>query len=368
MTSKGATALVAVAAAVSLQACGDRPDPPRGPTAGFAKPPAPEPIFGIAEPNAWRREPPPASPEQIAALAARTGASSQRFVVDWNLVEPTPPAAGHTYDFRPFDAMYEAATERGLRPLLVALNAPAWAADAGTRPGSLPNNPPSESHLEDWAAFLQAMVRRYPQAIGIEVWNEPNLATFWGAGSIGVRPDPRRYTELLQVSYEAIKTENPRFLVIGGALAPNLVGSDAGNVGAPEFTRTAFEEGAAAYADAWSLHSYPGSLGALPTVTLIGEIRSVRDDAGAATPFWLTEFGISTTGPRAVAETEQARRLADICRMIRSVADIDAMYIHNLIEQAPDTGIEAGFGLVQPLPDGELRLKPAFHAARRACP
>lgn len=71
-----------------------------------------------------------------------------------------------------------------------------------------------EGYYADYAEFVGALAAR--GANGIEVWNEINLDREWPVGRI----DPRMYTELLKVSYEAIKAANPNTMVISAGLAP----------------------------------------------------------------------------------------------------------------------------------------------------
>ena len=332
----------------------------------IAKPPGRKPVLGIAEPNSWRRVPPLASADQTAGLVAQLGADSQRFVVDWAVAEPRPPDGEHAYDFSAFDPMYRAALDRGIRPLLVALSAPAWAADPGTTPGSGSHNPPAEARLDDWASFLGAVARRYPEALGIEIWNEPNLDAFWGAGANAVRPDPARYARLLAAAHDAIKAVDPRLLVVGGALAPGA-GNPAGDLTAEDFASAVFAAGGAAQMDALSLHPYPGTGGVREALARIEAVRGARDEAGARTPLWLTEVGVTTTGPNAVGEDRQARELVAICRAVGRRPDIDALYVHTLVERpGPTTSPEPGFGLMRSVPGGELRPKPGYGAIREA--
>lgn len=324
-------------------------------------------MLGVSEPNAWRRVPPPATADAIAAQVAALGATSQRFVVDWSLVEPQPPNGGHRYQFDAFDAMYRADLRNGIRPLLVVLNAPRWAWDPGTTSGTFVNYPPSASRIEDWQAFLGAVARRYPRALGIEIWNEPNLATFWGGASDVVQPDPLRYTSLLSASYGAVKSANPRLLVIGGALAADQVEPAPGDLRPYDFAEAMFQAGAAAYMDAISLHPYPGSGGVAQTLALIEQLRQARDEVGARTPLWLTEIGVTTTGPAAVSEAQQAGELTAVCEAASREPGVEAVYVHNLIElERPHAGPDAGFGLIQPLGTGALRPKPALAALRQA--
>jgi hypothetical protein len=342
--------------------------PPRAPADGIEALDVPKPVMGIAEPNAWRRVPPPATVDEIAGQVAALGATSQRFVVDWGVIEPEPPDGRHHYQFALFDAMYAADLRHGIRPLLVALNAPAWASDPGTIAGSFANNPPATSRLADWQDFLRAVAERYPRALGIEIWNEPNLATFWGAGREAIRPDPGRYTQLLSASYDAIKSVNPPLLVVGGALSGSVLPTPQGNIPARAFARAMFADGAAAYMDAISLHPYPSSGGIAQMRETIDGVRRARDEIGAPTPLWLTEMGVSTTGPYAVSEAEQANELVALCRAASREPGVEAVYIHNLIEQTERVAAseEHGFGLLRPLAGGGLVPKPAFAAMQRA--
>ncbi len=77
-------------------------------------------------------------------------------------------------------------------------------------PGEV-NNP---GYFEAYAGFVGAVAAQGADAI--EIWNEQNIDREWPTGSI----DPGRYTELLRLSYNAIKAANPNTLVISGAPAP----------------------------------------------------------------------------------------------------------------------------------------------------
>jgi polysaccharide biosynthesis protein PslG len=361
-------AALALAWATVYSGCGSEDTPSAGPEERPpVSTPGPRPVLGIAEPNAWRLTPPPADPERIAKTIASLGARSHRFVVDWNVVEPQPPNGGHAYDFSAFDEMYEADVRHGIRPLLVLLNAPVWAADPGSRPGSLPNNPPAEERLGDWAEFVRAVATRYPDAIGIEVWNEPDLAGFWGTGSAATRPDPARYARLLEATFQAVKSVDEDLAVVGGALSANQPPYAPGDVPPGAFAERMFAAGASESMDALSLHPYPGSGGIEQTLALMEDVRGARDAAGAELSLWLTEIGISTTGPGAVPESTQGEGLAELCRVVTDQPDVGAVYLHNLIE-APGsrTSFEPGFGLIAAGPGGELRAKPAFAQVRRA--
>jgi len=69
-------------------------------------------------------------------------------------------------------------------------------------------------YFEDYARFVGEVAALGPDAI--EVWNEQNIDREWPTGQI----DPASYTQLLALSYNAIKSANPSVAVISGALAP----------------------------------------------------------------------------------------------------------------------------------------------------
>lgn len=357
--------------AIVLAGCGGGSTAPTKPRGGIRIVAEPKPLLGVSEPNAWRRVPPPATPEAIAGLVASLGASSQRIVIDWRVAEPLPPRGVHRYQFESFDPMYRADVRHRIRPLLVMLNAPSWAADPGSSSAPFVNNPPATDHIADWQAFLRAVARRYPHAVGIEIWNEPNMAASWGGGAVS--PDPDRYTELLRAAYGAIKSVSKRLVVIGGALAANQSASPAGNIPGREFADSMFADGAAAYMDGISLHPYPGTGGVHQTLDELEQVKQARDKAGARTPLWISEVGVSTTGRKRVSQSEQAVELVEICQTLVRDPAVEAVYFHNLIAQAGSlVSPEPGFGLVKSLPGGVLRPTPGFDAlrvavARRRC-
>lgn len=72
----------------------------------------------------------------------------------------------------------------------------------------------SDNYNEEYAKFVGYVATFKPDAI--QVWNAQNLDVFWRMDKL----DPAAYIELLQVSYDAIKTVNPEVMVITGAPAP----------------------------------------------------------------------------------------------------------------------------------------------------
>ncbi len=88
-------------------------------------------------------------------------------------------------------------------------------------------------------------------ADAIEVGNEPNLISEWPPG-----PNPRQFTEMLGVAYQAIKTVAPHVVVVSGGLAPTLTTGDGGAMNDLSFASEMLAAGAGAYFDAFGYHPY----------------------------------------------------------------------------------------------------------------
>jgi len=117
-------------------------------------------------------------------------------------------------DWSGYDAMVDAASERGLKVMMSVVGAPNWSRtyfDANPQAA-----PPDDFSL--YARFLGEMVERYHGKIhAIEVWNEQNLDREWDTAE-GVKAD--RYVELLRLAYQTIKSRDSNIIVISGALSP----------------------------------------------------------------------------------------------------------------------------------------------------
>jgi len=112
-------------------------------------------------------------------------------------------------------------------------------------------------YFDQYAAFVGGVAALGADAI--EVWNEPNIDREWPAGSI----DPARFTQLLAVSYNAIKSANPNTLVISGAPAPTGFFGGCSGAGCDDnqFMAGMAAAGAARYMDCIGAHYNEGIVG-----------------------------------------------------------------------------------------------------------
>lgn len=166
-----------------------------------------------------------------------------KFQMAWKDFEPSP--GGYSWGF--WDEVIGAYAANGIQVMASIPKAPDWA-----RP---PDDDKSvEGPPADPAKYAEAVARvadRYRGKVqAIEVWNEQNL--WYEAGGKG-RINPAAYVQLLQLSYQAIKSVNKDMIVISGALTP------AGNVGDLamddfDYLRGMYANGARGYFDILGAH------------------------------------------------------------------------------------------------------------------
>jgi polysaccharide biosynthesis protein PslG len=299
----------------------------------------------------------PSSPETHADLGRGVAADSQRITLAWNWAEPYPDS----YALEGFDRTYRASLSRGIRPLITILFSPWWTWSPDVNCDQWHQQctyPPAPAFDGEWREFATIVARRYPEALGIEIWNEQNLKGFWKP-----LPDAARYADLLRQAYTAIKAVSPSMPVISGGLANNDPSAD-GNISYIDYLRGVYQNGGGRYMDGIGIHPYnPGLHSAFleGTLTNVRQVRDAYDDRSK--PLWVTEFGLTTTGspwPRAWTEQEQATGLLIQYRSMATMPDVEGIFLHTLVEPPGDrnTSQEPGFGVVR----GDFTPKPAYCA------
>jgi GH35 family endo-1,4-beta-xylanase len=233
--------------------------------------------------------------------AAKTNASWLRVLIDWHLVEPMPGAFNWGY----VDHWVNGARKRGLKVLGLIAYTPDWA----RAPGSYFSAPPLDPNT--FAAFAEKVVQRYRDRIADwEIWNEPNVPLFFGQ----VPDRAARYTELLKVTYPAIKASQPDSTVIAAGLSRAWAPDDP-----PAFVNSMYELGVKGSFDAMAMHPYvyPNGL-ATDDHNGWSDVEKVHrlmvDNGDGGKKIWMTELGAPTSAPSAagVSQAEQARQITDI--------------------------------------------------------
>lgn len=191
-----------------------------------------------------------------------------RFQMAWKFVEPTP--GGYTWGR--WDDLVGAYNANGLNILLSIPKAPDWARppDDDKSVEGMPQDPAK------YAEFVARVADRYRDRVQIiEIWNEPNL--WYEAGGMG-RIDGVAYTELLKLSYQAIKSANQDMIVISAGLAPAGTVGDA-VVDDTDYLEQMYANGARDYLDAVGAHPAGFNCPAL------ADWRTVTADEATATHF-----------------------------------------------------------------------------------
>ena len=287
---------------------------------------------------------------ELDAIAA-TGVKWVRKDFYWAFIQGNGP---DSYDWRDTDRYVEGVISRGMQVLGLAAYTPAWARPHGTGDHHPPLNP-------DWyAQFMFQAAKRYAP-LGVhawEIWNEPNVDSFWQP-----RPDVARYAAMLERAYLAIKAADPEATVIVGGLSPGGDRSDGTTLSPRTFLTRLYDAGAGHAFDAVALHPY--SFPALPLEAKdwnpfynAPTLYQVMVDHGdARKKIWGTEFGAATSGPGSVSQDFQRQVVVAGYRAWAAWPFTGPLFVYQFRDSADDPGDrEANFGLV----NFDGRPKPAL--------
>ena len=152
---------------------------------------------------------------ELRALGARVWSGS----LSWAEAAPTRPAnatspADPAYRWpASLDRVLSAARANGIEPVLNVSGFPAWS-NGGRSQEWAPTQP------QDFADFMAAAVRKYPQVRRWIIISEPgSFYNFLPQGGNG-RTAPHLYASLLDAAYGAMHAVRPDVIVIGGGVHP----------------------------------------------------------------------------------------------------------------------------------------------------
>ncbi|HEX3246168.1 MAG TPA: cellulase family glycosylhydrolase [Chloroflexota bacterium] len=167
----------------------------------------------------------------------------QRF--EWRFIEKSRK---NSFEWQEPDRIVNAVNQAGLGMVARIDNQPDWARRDRIFPAS---GPPDK--MEDWKDFVESLTERYKGKIqAYEVWNEPNISREWG----NVQPDAAAYTEMLRITYTAIKKADPQAIVISAGLSPTTEISERARADTL-FLNEMYQAGAKQYFDMLGVHA-PG--------------------------------------------------------------------------------------------------------------
>jgi hypothetical protein len=278
---------------------------------------------------------------QFAGAIQPDHLSTNRFKVEWKLVEPNPPINGaHDYKFERTDPIEAAMQAQNVTPILMLSNAPEWARPPGATQacGSFAV-PPDASHLDHWKDFVSAAVTEYPNVRAVEIWNEPNFRNHWCPTL-----SPEYYSTLLRKAHEAVRGAGSSVDVLVGGLsnAPNDA-PDGRYIGSANFLRRVYQspDGCKCYFEGVGTHPYPvagqvGTNGAAVAAMWheFGQLETVMANFEDEVPLWITEVGISTDPldllhEHSVTRMQQGPRLLNMYASLHGHPEIEGFLIHS---------------------------------------
>jgi hypothetical protein len=324
-----------------------------------------------------------ANPAATFPIYRELGVRTLLLSVGWDQVaalKPADPRDPNDPAYRwpaSIDAAIRAAPQFGMRTMVRVIFTPGWA--NGGKAGNVPPTRPS-----DYTDFLWAAARRWPQVHLWQIWGEPNLKRWWSiTPTTGARPPrtaaqleaPRRYAQLLDASYAALKADSVKNLVIGGNTFT------AGDI-RPLFWVRAMQlpSGRPPRMDLYGHNPFTGrkidmdagSVGPgyadfndLDTLETLIDRYQRRDRHKPGPKLFLSEF----TAPVNVndqftfhfSETGAARQITDALRVVRGSKRIDTLGYYTLYDAAPQPdGLEPRRGLI----DAAGRQRASFAAFR----
>jgi len=232
--------------------------------------------------------------EELTAAGVRT----ERHLLNWSSAQPSQGS----FDWDATDRFIGRLASHGIRPAPFVWGNPGWVAGS-------PATPPLDSTADRqaWRNFLKAAVARYGpggsywangylQQFGADatplpilswqIWNEPNLAKFFAPS-----PSPGKYAQLLRISHDAIKSQDPQAQIV----LAGMVGYTGRK--AWEFLDDLYRVGAVkGNFDAAALHPYGSDLDKVRNA--FQQFRRVMTDHDdEETPLWVTELGWGSNPP-----------------------------------------------------------------------
>jgi hypothetical protein len=287
----------------------------------------------------------------------------------WPQVAPAPPASpedpsdpAYRWPAQLGDAIAQA-KEHGIEVAVLVTHSPSWA-NGGRGPLWSPRP-------GDFAQFLTAASRRYPEVHRWMIWGEPNRVDRF----LPNRPDSpiaaRRYATLLDSAYGALKAVSPDNVVIGGMTFTG------GDVKPEQFIQwMRLPSGEPPRLDWYGHNPYPFRFPIIRKPPLPGGWRDLSDldtleadvnrayrSRGEKPRLWLSEFTVqsdhtSRVFKAFVSQPAQARWLTAGYAAAGQVDQVEGLGWFTLLDQEGGP-LAAHWGLLTS--DGRTE-KPAFHA------
>jgi hypothetical protein len=226
--------------------------------------------------------------------------------------------AGH-YAFGTFDELVAELARHHIRFLPVLLDPPRWRSTEPSTGPPLGMYPPA--HPAQFAAWAAVCVRRYGPhgafwranpalpyypARAWQVWNEPNIASFWAP-----RPSARRYVALLRATAGAIRRVDRRAKIVTAGM-PFFGAADE-----TSFLRGLYRAGARRSFDVLAIHTYARTVAAAVARLRIAR-RLMNRFGDRRKQIWDTEWSWAGGDPNPF-RVSQAGQRANVAGFLRAM-------------------------------------------------
>ncbi|MDP9437491.1 MAG: DNRLRE domain-containing protein [Actinomycetota bacterium] len=164
----------------------------------------------------------PTERDRLLDRLASTGADTVQTAGPWDHLEPY---SDDSYDWAFMDQFIAAAEARGLKVRMQVMATPDWVHPELVNTEPTQRNrvftpPRGEQELALYEDFFHDLVKRYGTRVAsYEVWNEPNLDSFFQP-----KANVAEYAAMLRRAYLGAKRANPNVTIVGGALSQNDLG------------------------------------------------------------------------------------------------------------------------------------------------
>ncbi len=325
-------------------------------------------------------------PSNWPTLVQQTNSKILRIPIGWGWLEQYGKGNVPTWFWPRLDDTIIKAKNAGQKVLIGFSSTPCWATvpysgkncstsvvGAGQWNYQMP--PAKASDYTDGLKLLINHLAANPATKGVvvayEIWNEPNILTFWantkrrtfpfeyndGYAFFTDRASIKAYTDLVIASYKVIKALDPSLKVIAGSVTSYD----------DYFIDEMYKNGVKGYFDALSIHPYPGIVLApyhprygraqdandCLTVDItpnfgcfkqgVETIRAKMLSYGDTRPIWFTEFGISSSpdwggaglikGSLPTAEQVQSTEAFKMIHLIKSWDFVDTVIWYEFINR-----------------------------------
>jgi hypothetical protein len=235
--------------------------------------------------------------------------------VAWNQVETSKGS----YDWTRLDALVSAAQARHAEVTMVVALIPSFYSSSPTKPPGTSTG--YRAFLTGYRNFVKALMVRYRSFNGhrgisaYQVWNEGNIATFWGGTPAQLAGLTKTMFDLRNANDRGAKVIAPPMVTRLPYQLVNL---------SKYYRQKVARKGVWRYVDAIALSLYPvakvGKRLGVPEDT-IGQLRAVKKrlhDAGVpgSVPLWNTEvnYGLQSGGGGAAVPISAARQASNVMR------------------------------------------------------